>query len=136
MTSVEKCLVSYMYTIMKNRCLDYIKRRKIEIMYDTVHRQEYQYLTADSYALADESINLIIETEIKEALNKAIHNLPEKSREVFLKSRYEGKRYREIASEMGLSEKSVEFHMSRALTMLRKELSHLYFAVGLITWLN
>ena len=48
--------------------------------------------------------------------------MPEKTRRIFIMSRYEGKSYLTIAQETGLSVKSVEFHISKALTMLRKEL--------------
>ena len=49
-------------------------------------------------------------------------NMPEKRREVFLASRYEGLKYAEIADKMGLSQKTVEAHMTAAIKQLREGL--------------
>ena len=51
-----------------------------------------------------------------------LKNMPEKRREVFLASRFEGLKYAEIAEKMGLSQKTVEAHMSAAIKQLREGL--------------
>ena len=54
----------------------------------------------------------------RERLGRAWHaigRLPEKTCHVFLLHRFEGLTYREIAGQVGLSQKSVEYHMGRAL---------------------
>ena len=51
--------------------------------------------------------------------------LPEKCREVFVLSKIEGLKNREIAEKLGISEKTVERHMSIALSKLREELNWL-----------
>ena len=48
--------------------------------------------------------------------------MPEKRREVFLASRFEGLKYYEIAEKMNLSQKTVEAHMSAAIKQLREGL--------------
>lgn len=48
--------------------------------------------------------------------------MPEKRREVFLASRFDGMKYTEIAEKMGLSQKTVEAHMSAAIKQLREGL--------------
>ena len=53
-------------------------------------------------------------------LNRHLDALPPKSKQVFLMSRKEGLTYREIASELSISTKSVEKHISKALKILRK----------------
>jgi RNA polymerase sigma-70 factor (ECF subfamily) len=62
------------------------------------------------------------QSDIKQALQEAIATLPEKCREVFLLSKMEGLKNREIAAKLNISEKTVERHMSLALSKLRKEL--------------
>ena len=64
----------------------------------------------------------LFSNEVQELVNQALAKLPEKSRHIFIMSRYEGKKYQTIASETNLSVKSVEFHISKALDLLRKEL--------------
>lgn len=63
---------------------------------------------------------LLEEIELKNNLEKAINELPEKQRVVFLMNRFENQSYTEIASVLGLSVKAVEKRMHLALVSLRK----------------
>jgi RNA polymerase sigma-70 factor (ECF subfamily) len=60
--------------------------------------------------------------EIEQILMTAINKLPERCRQVFLKSRIEGKKNREIANELNLTVSTVENQMTIALRKLRVEL--------------
>ena len=60
--------------------------------------------------------------EIERILAAAIDKLPERCKLIFVKSRMEGKKYREIAEELNLSVNTVENQMGLALKKLRKEL--------------
>ncbi|MES2808537.1 MAG: RNA polymerase sigma-70 factor [Bacteroidota bacterium] len=62
------------------------------------------------------------EKELRAQLEKTISQLPEKCRIVFLLSRDENKTYAEIAAELNISQKTVEAHMSKALSTLRQSL--------------
>ena len=64
-------------------------------------------------------------SDIEEAIREAMAVLPEKCREVFVLSKIEGLKNREIAEKLGISEKTVERHMSIALSKLRDELNWL-----------
>lgn len=64
----------------------------------------------------------LFSAEVQELIKKTLDKLPEKSSRIFMMSRYEGKSYQTIARETSLSVKSVEFHISKALTALRKDL--------------
>ena len=61
-------------------------------------------------------------SEITRILEDTLASLPEQTRQIFIMSRYEGKNYQTIAKETNLSVKSIEFHISKALNLLRKEL--------------
>lgn len=63
---------------------------------------------------------LLEEKEFKLSLEKAISELPEKQREVFLMSRIDKKKYREIAEILGISKQAVEKRMYNALDALRR----------------
>ena len=63
---------------------------------------------------------LLLESELKKQLEKAINDLPEKQRTVFLMNRFENHSYTEIASLLDLSVKAVEKRMHLALVSLRK----------------
>lgn len=60
--------------------------------------------------------------ETSQRLKALVEAMPPQCRKVFLKSRFEGKRYQEIADEMGLSIKTVEVHLVKALSLIRKGL--------------
>ena len=61
--------------------------------------------------------------ELNTKIQTVINNLPERCRQVFVLSRYEGKKYKEIAALMGISIKTVENQMLKALKTLRKAVS-------------
>lgn len=57
--------------------------------------------------------------EVLNRVEKIIDSLPPQCRKIFLMSRFEGKKYKEIADELGISIKTVEVHISRALLSMR-----------------
>lgn len=57
--------------------------------------------------------------EARRLVNETLDRLPEKTRAIFIRSRFDGKSYKEIAAEMGVTVKSVEFEVSKAMKILR-----------------
>jgi RNA polymerase sigma-70 factor (ECF subfamily) len=72
-----------------------------------------------------DKINTAEEREIKARINQAIDALPPRCKEVFCKSRLEGKKYAEIAADLGIAVKTVEVQMGKALKILREQLADL-----------
>jgi RNA polymerase sigma factor (sigma-70 family) len=74
------------------------------------------------------------EEEIEQIIRAAIDRLPPHCRDIFIKSRMEGKRYVEIANEMNISVNTVENQISIALRKLRVDLKDylplLLFLIG------
>lgn len=109
-------LKSYLFTSVYNRCMNYIrdqrKFNKDEQVFNIIE-QESQEVPYDHLETME------LESRIIEALN----DLPARCREIFMLSRYEGNRYAEIAEKLGLSVKTVETQMSKALRILREKLS-------------
>jgi RNA polymerase sigma-70 factor (ECF subfamily) len=62
-------------------------------------------------------------TELEYNLGLALNELPEQCRTIFQMSRFEELKYREIAERMGLSVKTIENQMGKALRILRLELA-------------
>lgn len=73
----------------------------------------------------------LVEDELKTKIEAATASLPEKCREVFLLNRNEHLKYQEIADKLGISIKTVEAQMSKALKIMRKKLAD-YITVVLI----
>ena len=60
--------------------------------------------------------------DLAEAVEVAVNRLPEKSRQVFRLNRLEGKSIREIANLMKLSEKAIEYHLTKSIKELKVHL--------------
>jgi RNA polymerase sigma-70 factor (family 1) len=104
---------SYLYKMVQNKCLNYIKRRKIE--------NEYVSYLAKNNLLDDypDTWNAYIQKDLESQARKAIETLPEKCREIFKLSRFEHLKNKEIAQKLNLSEKTVERQITIALEKLR-----------------
>ncbi len=113
---------SYLFTAVKNRCLNYIRDQKkfrsrvLDLDCGDIEIE----ITEDHEAEAEE-----LKTRIEDALNE----LPQKCREVFEMSRYRGMKYSEIAKELDIAQKTVEAHMSKALKILRQRLKLIIFLI-------
>lgn len=88
------------------------------------HRRQLQLneITIAAAETEDTTNNWLTEKELRRQLDHSINQLPEKCRIVFLLSREENKTYAEIAAELNISPKTVEAHMSKALSTLRETL--------------
>jgi RNA polymerase sigma-70 factor (ECF subfamily) len=71
--------------------------------------------------------------ELKEKIDLAIKNLPEHCRIVFEMSRFEELKNREIAEKLGITQKTVEAHLTKALKILRNELKEYLPVIAVIT---
>lgn len=71
--------------------------------------------------------------ELYRSVELAIDQLPPQTRRVFLLSRFDGRKYGEIATELAISVKTVEAHMSKALSLLRQTLRPLWIWVLLVS---
>lgn len=116
---------SYMYKMVHNACLNRIRNEKIRTQY-----KEYNALSLE------QNLENPLEEgfEVHEHIQKAIAALPDQCRHVFELNRYEDLKYREIADQLGISIKTVENHIGKALRLLRVQLAD-YIAV-LILFLN
>ena len=61
--------------------------------------------------------------KLKEKITEIVEDMPERCQEVFKLSRYEYMKNKEIAEKLNISIKMVEKHISKALTILRRDLS-------------
>ena len=112
---------AYLYKMVQNRCLNYIKHKKIENEY--VNYLSKNNLLADFYRTQSEPF---LHKELQEQIGKAINELPERCREIFKMSRFEHLKNREIAEQLNISPKTVERQMTIALEKMRHYLQHLF----------
>lgn len=114
---------AYILTIIKHKCLNYLQhiRLKEEIEEKLKAHAEWELSTRISSLKACEPAELFT-AEAERIVKETILTLPEQTRKIFIMSRYENKSHKEIANELNITTKGVEFHISKALSVLRSNL--------------
>lgn len=112
--TISTSVKSYLFSSVRNRCLNHIKHQKI--------KQVYQTEVLNAPAEENQSSNYFMEIDLVEKINKSIDSLPPRRKEIFILSREHGLKYREIANQLGISIKTVETQMGQALKDLREQL--------------
>jgi RNA polymerase sigma-70 factor (ECF subfamily) len=113
---IHTSLRSYLRRAAINRALNYLKIQRRTILDDGGNFTDVLDTTAQEMALQEGS------EKLEHALFKAIENLPEKCRVVFTLSRFENYSHKEIADQLGISVKTIENHITKAMKMLREAL--------------
>ncbi|MDP3914061.1 MAG: RNA polymerase sigma-70 factor [Bacteroidota bacterium] len=110
----EKDFQSYLFSIAKHLVLDHLK--------SAVNRKLYfvgDHFQQDLPAVEGLESSLVEHAE--EKLQQLIKEIPERRREIFLLSRFEGLSYKQIAERLNISENTVDSQIRNALNFLRKE---------------
>ena len=116
-------LKAILLTIIKNKALNHLSRQqtrlRIEDDLTDVHQRELNLRISTLEAC---NPNMIFDSEIQHIVNKTLEGLPQQSRNIFILSRYQNTSNKMIAEKLGISVKSVEFHITKVLKVLRLEL--------------
>lgn len=115
--TLRKSLDSYMFSLVRNRCVDYLRHKEVE-----KSRASELAMKLEAIEFQEE---ILWGDDGLPALRKAVGKLPGRCREIFLKKHVEGLKYREIAEELGISVNTVENQMAIATRRLREELGGL-----------
>ncbi|UZD23575.1 RNA polymerase sigma-70 factor [Algoriphagus halophytocola] len=116
---INSSLKAYLYRAVYNESLNYINHQKVK-------RKHWDHTHYEMTQGNPENVGDTIqgqENELYDRFQLALSKLPEKCRMVFHLSRFEELKYQEIAKRMGISIKTVEAHMGKALKTLRVELA-------------
>lgn len=124
---IRSSIKSYLFTGVKNKCLDLKKHQKITEKYRAymLFSGERDNNTTDQY---------FAESELRNAVQKSLGKFPPRCREIFELSRLNGFSNQEISDKLDISKRTVELQISNALKILRKELTE-YLPLLLIFWL-
>ena len=113
---------SYLYTAVRNRSLNHIRDKKKKVAIEHV----------PEHLLSEENDPLMAQ-ELEREIEMAIQSLPEKCRQVFEMNRVEGMKYAQVAEKLGISVKTVEAQMSKALGVLRDRLGE-FLSILFMIW--
>jgi len=116
--SIQQDLRSYLIMAVRNECLNFIKKEKRL----RENQEEFAFNAGDKFFL-----NAIEEAESENRIYKAIRELPPQCQKIFTMSRIDEKKNQEIATELGISIRTVETQISNALKALRRSLLMMIF---------
>lgn len=114
--SINKSLKSYLFFMVRNRCIDYLRTVKVE--------DKRKLKLMEALVLSD-SVELNLDEAITCQIEKAIEELPDQCKEVYKMSVFDGLKHAEIAEELDISIDSVKVQVFRAKKGLREKLMHL-----------
>jgi RNA polymerase sigma-70 factor (ECF subfamily) len=114
--NIQISLKAYLYKAVYHESLNYLKHQKIKARYQS-------HVMHQSRNHTDQNASRrILAKELEEKLRNAMNALPQQCRTIFQLSRFEGLKYQEIAEQLGISVKTVENQMGKALKQLRVKL--------------
>lgn len=119
---VHTSMQAYLYKAVYNHCVNEIKRRRMEVSYMDQELADFYF---KEILQTPEAEMVLRNEEIRRAVQEAINGLPERCREIFVLSKMQELSNKEIAEQLGISVKTVENQMTKALSYLRKELEWL-----------
>jgi RNA polymerase sigma-70 factor (ECF subfamily) len=119
---IEKSLKSFLLRSVQNSCLDELRHKQV------IRDHELFTQTFDYFDNLDTE-NYILYSDLEDKLEVAMSKLPDTYREAFRMNRFEGLKYKEIAKQLKVSERTVEVRVSKALGLLREYLKEFFIAV-------
>ena len=116
-------LKALLLTIIRNKALNHLEHRQVRMRVEgdiNDHKLKELELRISTLEACDP--DRIFDTEIQQIVNKVLIGLPAQSRNIFVLSRYQNKANKEIADQLDMSLKNVEYHITKVLKVLRHEL--------------
>jgi RNA polymerase sigma-70 factor, ECF subfamily len=114
--NIQSSIAAYLYRAVYNESCNYLKHQKVK----------QGFLNYSKHAMSDISTEKaskkVLVTELEHRIKNALNDLPEQCRTVFQLSRFEELKYQQIADTLGVSIKTVEAQMGKALRVMRVKL--------------
>lgn len=109
--NIKKSLKSYLYSAIRNKCINYLRHLQVEDKYRSKEMHAIQL---------SEAYDILEDEELIQKVKAAIDNLPEKSKLTFKMAVLQDMKYSEIAEELNISINTVKDSMKRAYRILRE----------------
>lgn len=110
--TIQTSLKAYLYKAVYHESLNYLKHKKVKARYQL-------HVMHESKNHTDHASRKIMMKELEERLRHALNTLPQQCRTIFQMSRFDGLKYQQIADQLGISVKTVENQMGKALKQIR-----------------
>lgn len=121
--NTDSNIPAYILTILKNKCLNHLRHKEIENRaFTSIQEHHIWELQLRISTLEASDPEELFSSDLRNKIDDAISKLPERTMLVFKLSRLQNKSHNEIALMLGITTKGVEFHITKALSLLRKAL--------------
>jgi len=118
--NINISLKSYLFISVRNTCLNYLKHLQVVNKFNEYYTQKLKE-AQDFYSITQETgDSLLIARELEEKINNAIESLPEQCRKIFLMSRVDCLKHKDIADKLNVTINTVHRQTSIALEKIRK----------------
>lgn len=111
--------INFLLVITRNQCISKLREYKIRQGFSKKQCEDYQLALLNIYSLKQLDEDKLMKFDLDSMVKDALDLLPENCREVFIKCKLEGFKYKEIADLLNISEKTVEKRMTASLKSLR-----------------
>lgn len=115
---------AYLMRAVRNRCLNELNSlsHQKEIRFSSFMLPENMEFLDSVFVEDNHPLGTLLEQELEEKLSQCIEKLPKECRTVFKKSRFEQKKYEEIAGELNISVNTVKYHIKNALASIQSHM--------------
>ncbi len=128
--SISSSYASYLFRSVRNEAFSYLKR---EFGKTTLLETGWENTPGENRPQPDMEVHF---NHLFRKISETVAELPVQCQKVFMLSRFENKKYHEIAEELQISPKTVEAHMSKALKYLRQNLRNEWLSILLLLFFN
>jgi len=112
---INSTIKSYLFRAVRNGCMNVIDHITVREAYKLVNEEDIK-------SSEEVPIDMAIVSELEQRIRESIDHLPTERRKIFILSRFDGLKYKEIADQLNISVKTVENQMYQALRFLRENL--------------
>jgi len=116
---IHTSIKSYLFKAVHNHSLNWLKHQQVEKKYQDYYSNMYKGFNFSKTDTGTEPF-------VKEKIRESIDDLPDQCRKIFILSRVDGLRHKEIADKLKISPKTVEVQIRKASIILREKLKDYY----------
>ncbi len=111
---------AFLLTVVKNLSLNYLRHEHMKMeAHDSILNTTQREIDLRISTLESCNPDLLFSEEIRSLFEKTMMSLPEQTRQIFVMSRHDDKSNKEIAFHFGITVKGVDYHIAKALKLLR-----------------
>jgi len=115
-------VTAYLFKIFHVKCSKYLRMKSIVTNFSHLSELKLQEMEISFYNPDENILGSIFMHDVEKLYKKALDQLPEQCREIFVLSRQEEMKSAEIAFKLGLSVRTVENQIYKAMRIMREEM--------------